>query len=47
VQIARRGRFARNQVVFHREDPTDSLHLINTGRFAVRVMSNGPFQSGP
>jgi CRP-like cAMP-binding protein len=37
LQIARRRRFARNEVVFHQDDPGDSLHLIVTGRFAVRV----------
>jgi CRP-like cAMP-binding protein len=39
LQIARRRRFARNEVVFHRDDPGDSLHLIVRGRFAVRVMT--------
>lgn len=39
LQIARRRRFSRNEVVFHRDDPGDSLHLINTGRFAIRVMT--------
>jgi CRP/FNR family transcriptional regulator, cyclic AMP receptor protein len=39
LQIARRRRFARNEVVFHRDDPADSLHLIVKGRFAVRVMT--------
>jgi CRP/FNR family transcriptional regulator, cyclic AMP receptor protein len=39
LQIARRRRFARNEVVFHRDDPGDSLHLIAKGRFAVRVMT--------
>jgi CRP-like cAMP-binding protein len=38
-QIARRRRFAHNEVVFHRDDPGDSLHLIQKGRFAVRVMT--------
>ncbi len=37
LQIARRRRFARNEVVFHREDPGDSLHLIVRGHFAIRV----------
>lgn len=37
LQIARRRRFARNEVVFHRDDPGDSLHLIQKGRFAIRV----------
>jgi CRP/FNR family cyclic AMP-dependent transcriptional regulator len=39
LQIARRRRFARNEVVFHRDDPGDSLHLINKGRFAIQVMT--------
>jgi len=39
LQIARRRRFSRNEVVFHRDDPGDSLHLIQKGRFAVRVMT--------
>jgi CRP/FNR family transcriptional regulator, cyclic AMP receptor protein len=39
LQIARRRRFSRNEVVFHRDDPGDSLHLISKGRFAVRVMT--------
>src|ERR1044071_8577291 len=39
LQIARRRRFSRNEVVFHRDDPGDSLHLINTGRFSIRVMT--------
>jgi CRP/FNR family transcriptional regulator, cyclic AMP receptor protein len=37
LQIARRRRFSRNEVVFHRDDPGDSLHLVQRGRFAVRV----------
>jgi CRP/FNR family cyclic AMP-dependent transcriptional regulator len=37
LQIARRRRFARNEVVFHQDDPGDSLHLIVKGRFSVRV----------
>jgi CRP/FNR family cyclic AMP-dependent transcriptional regulator len=39
LRIARRRRFARNEVVFHRDDPGDSLHLIQKGRFSVRVMT--------
>jgi len=39
VQVARRRRFSRNEVVFHREDPGDSVHLINKGRFAIQVMT--------
>ena len=39
LQIARRRRFARKEVVFHRDDPGDSLHLIVKGRFSVQVMT--------
>src|SRR3954466_12470960 len=39
LQIARRRTFARNEVVFHRDDPGDSLHLVSKGRFAIRVMT--------
>jgi len=39
LQIARRRRFARNEVVFHRDDPGDSVHLIAKGRFSIRVMT--------
>jgi CRP-like cAMP-binding protein len=37
LQRARRRTFARREVVFHRHDPADTLHLIVRGRFAVRV----------
>jgi CRP/FNR family transcriptional regulator, cyclic AMP receptor protein len=37
LTIARRRTFDRNEVVFHRGDPADSLHLIAKGRFAVRI----------
>jgi CRP/FNR family cyclic AMP-dependent transcriptional regulator len=37
LAIARRRTFARNEVVFHRGDPADSLHLIRKGRFSVRI----------
>jgi CRP/FNR family cyclic AMP-dependent transcriptional regulator len=37
LAAARRRRFARGEVVFHRDDPADSLHLVAQGRFAVRV----------
>jgi CRP/FNR family cyclic AMP-dependent transcriptional regulator len=39
ISIARRRRFSRNEVVFHREDPADSLHLVSKGRFAIRIMT--------
>lgn len=34
---ARRRRFDAGEVVFHAGDPADTLHLVRTGRFAVRV----------
>lgn len=39
ISIARRRRFSRHEVVFHRDDPADSLHLITKGRFAIRIMT--------
>jgi CRP-like cAMP-binding protein len=39
LSIARRRRFSRGEVVFHQQDPADSLHLISKGRFAIRVMT--------
>jgi CRP/FNR family cyclic AMP-dependent transcriptional regulator len=39
ISVARRRRFDRHEVVFHRDDPADSLHLIVKGRFAVRIMN--------
>ena len=37
LSIARRRKFARGEVVFHEDDPADTLHLVDKGRFAVRV----------
>jgi CRP/FNR family transcriptional regulator, cyclic AMP receptor protein len=37
LAIARRRTFARGEVVFHRGDPANALHLISAGRFAVRI----------
>src|SRR3954449_6495371 len=37
MSVARRRTFARNEVVFHQGDPADSMHMIQKGRFAVRV----------
>jgi CRP/FNR family transcriptional regulator, cyclic AMP receptor protein len=37
LTIARRRPFGRGEVVFHEGDPADSLHLIVSGRFAVRI----------
>lgn len=39
MRMARRRRFSRNEVVFHRDDPGDSVHLIVKGRFAIQVMT--------
>jgi CRP/FNR family cyclic AMP-dependent transcriptional regulator len=37
LSIARRRTFAKGEVVFHRDDPADSLHLIVRGRFGARL----------
>jgi CRP/FNR family cyclic AMP-dependent transcriptional regulator len=37
LAISRRRRFAKGEVVFHRGDPGDSLHLVVSGRFAIRL----------
>jgi CRP/FNR family cyclic AMP-dependent transcriptional regulator len=39
LSIARRRRFSRGEVVFHQDDPADTLHLVDKGRFAVRVQT--------
>ena len=39
LSIARRRTFGRGEVVFHRGDPADSLHLVAKGRFAVRIVT--------
>jgi CRP-like cAMP-binding protein len=39
LSVARRRRFRKGQIVFHRGDPADSLHLISKGRFKVQVMT--------
>lgn len=39
LAIARRRTFARNEVVFHRGDPANALHLIAKGRFAVTIVT--------
>lgn len=39
VAVARRRRFDHGEVVFHRGDPADSLHLVVRGRFAARVVT--------
>lgn len=37
LAVARRRTFEKGEVVFHRDDPAESLHLIVRGRFAARV----------
>ncbi len=37
LSIARRRTFARHEVVFHRGDPADTLHLVVSGRFGVSI----------
>ena len=37
--VGRRRTFARDEVVFHRDDPGDSLHRVERGRFAARIMT--------
>ena len=39
LAISRRRSFAKGEVVFHRDDPGDSLHLVVKGSFAVRIMA--------
>jgi CRP/FNR family transcriptional regulator, cyclic AMP receptor protein len=39
LAIARRRTFARGEVVFHRDDPADTLHLVVRGRFGARVQT--------
>jgi len=49
LSIARRRRFSRNEVVFHRQDPADSLHLISKGgsRFGTWRRLETPSASRP
>lgn len=37
LSVARRRSFRKGEVVFHRLDPADSLHLVSKGRFKVQV----------
>lgn len=39
LALAHRRTFARDEVVFHKGDPADAVHLITKGRFARRVLS--------
>jgi CRP/FNR family cyclic AMP-dependent transcriptional regulator len=40
LSIARRRKFGRGEVVFHANDPADTLHLVDKGRFAVRTQTS-------
>jgi CRP/FNR family cyclic AMP-dependent transcriptional regulator len=37
LSVARRRKFARNEVIFHEGDPGDTLHLVSKGHVAIRV----------
>ena len=39
LSIARRRTFEKGEVVFHRDDPAESLHLIVRGHFAARLQT--------
>lgn len=39
LRAGRRRSFAKGEVIFHHGDPADSLHLLDTGRVAVRVLT--------
>jgi CRP-like cAMP-binding protein len=39
LRTGRRRRFAKGETLFHLGDPADSLHLLATGRVAVRVLT--------
>jgi CRP/FNR family cyclic AMP-dependent transcriptional regulator len=39
LSIARRRSFGKGEVVFHRDDPAESLHLVVRGRFGARVLT--------
>jgi CRP-like cAMP-binding protein len=40
LAAARTRRFARQEVLFHQDDPADSLHVLTRGRVAVQVQSD-------
>ena len=39
LSIARRRTFEKGEVVFHRDDPAESLHFVVRGRFGARVLT--------
>ncbi|HKY24136.1 MAG TPA: Crp/Fnr family transcriptional regulator [Gaiella sp.] len=40
LSLARRSTYRRGEVVFHRHDPADSMHLVTKGRFDVRIATS-------
>jgi CRP-like cAMP-binding protein len=40
LAAARMRRFARDEVLFHEDDPADTLHVLTRGRIAVQVQSD-------
>jgi CRP/FNR family cyclic AMP-dependent transcriptional regulator len=39
LAVARRRRYARGEVIVHRDDSADTLHLVQSGCLAVRVVT--------
>ena len=39
LSVARRRRFSRGEVVFHRDDPADCMHLVQKGRVTGQMMT--------
>jgi CRP/FNR family cyclic AMP-dependent transcriptional regulator len=39
LAVARRRRYARGEVIVHRDDTADTLHLVQSGCLAVRVVT--------
>jgi CRP/FNR family transcriptional regulator, cyclic AMP receptor protein len=39
LALARWRRFGRGEMVFHKDDPSDTLHLVRSGCFAVRIVT--------
>lgn len=40
LALARRSTYRRGEVVFHRHDPADAVHLVVKGRFDVRITTS-------
>jgi CRP-like cAMP-binding protein len=39
LALARRRRFLRGEIVVHRDDPADTMHLVHSGCLAIRVLT--------